>query len=729
MFELGASKKSSGAFAAVVGQAELKEALLATVTNDELDGLLIQGEKGTAKSTAVRGLAEILPQQRVIADCPYGCPPDQPQKQCEECADRTDPAVETRPVALVTLPLGATRERVVGTLSVADALDGEHEFEPGVLARANRGILYVDEVNVLDDHLVDVLLDAAAGGVNRVERDGVSVTHPADFTLIGTMNPEEGGLRPQLRDRFALQATVTGCEAIDDRVAIIEQALGEGDDLDKGESDEEIRDRIVAARERLAGVSLADEFAAEIAELCLSAGVDGHRGDIAIARCARTFAALDGRQTVIESDLERAAELALPHRLESRPFEDGPAADDVLDEWLDDSEAEEGSDGEQDGGDAEQGENVENAESAGETDESSATEDSGQKTNGSGGDGGESAEERQSADQPQPPAEATPDEASHEAGESRATDTQSDRNGTHTADEPGDGNDQSAQSEATPLVPGQPRAPEPTESQTAEIGEIRAPDLEETSESESPERGRKSANSDGTRPGQPSVDGTGSRIRTERTDGTTGIDASASVRAAAENGRKAVSERDLRQSVRASTAGALVVFVVDASASMRPAMRTAKGTVLELLKDAYQQRDEVAFVTFAGESADVLLPPTDSVTLAGRHLKNLPTGDRTPLPDGLETATAVLDRADPPTSLVVIVTDGKSNVSENPVENTRQAARRLATHDPRVLVVDAGTDDRAGVVDVLLEATEGERLSLDALSAERVDTAVGRSQK
>ncbi|ERG91956.1 MAG: Mg-chelatase subunit ChlI [Haloquadratum walsbyi J07HQW1] len=225
--DMANSKKTSTpvAFADIVGQDELKHALMSVVVNKSLDGLLIQGEKGTAKSTTVRALRAILPEQRVITECPYGCPPHRPSVQCADCQERINPTVESRPVPLITLPLGATRERVVGSLSVEAALEGESEFNPGLLAAANRGLLYIDEVNLLDDHLVDVILDAAASGENRVERDGVSVTHPASFTLIGTMNPEEGDLRPQLKDRFALQATVSGLEEIPDRVDVIEQAL------------------------------------------------------------------------------------------------------------------------------------------------------------------------------------------------------------------------------------------------------------------------------------------------------------------------------------------------------------------------------------------------------------------------------------------------------------------------------------------------------------------------
>jgi magnesium chelatase subunit D len=355
-------KLSSLPFPAIVGQDELKRVLLAVAANDGLDGSLIVGEKGTAKSTAVRALVDLLPEQRAVADCPYSCSPDDASQQCDECRDREadEMPVETRPVPLVTLPLGATRDRVVGTLSVEDALAGEADFDPGLLARANRGILYVDEVNLLDDHLVDVILDAAASGVNTVERDGISVSHPANFTLIGTMNPEEGDLRPQLRDRFALQASVEGCREIDDRVEIIDRALAVdgGNETDAAtdytDEVEALRNDLAAARDRLSSVDLPTDFKAEIAELCLEAGVDGHRGDVATARTAMTLAALEGRETVIESDIHEAATYALPHRLRSTPFEDEPDLDDVLEDRFDEesSDEETGDEGEGNDGDA-----------------------------------------------------------------------------------------------------------------------------------------------------------------------------------------------------------------------------------------------------------------------------------------------------------------------------------------------------------------------------------------
>jgi len=706
MVELGREQKASGgpSFADVVGQEKLKEALLAVATDDGLDGLLVRGEKGTAKSTAVRALAGALPAQRAVADCPYGCPPDEPQRQCGECRDRSEPPVEKRRVPLVTLPLGATRDRVVGTLSVADALEGAHEFEPGLLARANRGVLYVDEVNLLEDHLVDVLLDAAAAGVNRVERDGVSVAHPAEFTLVGTMNPEEGDLRPQLRDRFALSVSVTACEDVDDRVAIIEAALerdgrngnaGTGDATSGG-----VRSRITDARARLEEVDLPGESAAEIARLCRSAGVDGHRGDIATARTARTLAALAGRSTVLENDLQRAARLALPHRLQSRPFEDAPDPEEAIDEFFEDGTGGESGDGESE---APAGESApdpgDGADRDGDGDAEPDAESSGPETGERDGAG------------PEPDANAGPANGGNADTDDGAAPDPTAGAGAGSGDpETEGGSDRGDGSEAAPLVPGQSR-------ESAAVGESRAP------ATDVPAGRAGSAGADGGR-GTASTGRRGARVRTEPAQGGEDVDAAASVRAAASRGSADIGSRDLRQSVRAGAASALVVFAVDASASMRPAMRAAKGTVLELLKDAYEHRDEVAFVAFAGEDGEVLLPPTDSVTLAARHLKDLPTGDRTPLAAGLETAAAVLERADPATSLVVPVTDGRANAAGDPVAATRAAAQRLARQASQVLVVDAG-EERAGLVDLVVDTTGGDRVPLDALSAERVDAAVG----
>ncbi|SEP18091.1 magnesium chelatase subunit D [Halogranum amylolyticum] len=715
MVDFGRGKKASHvrekrpSFSEIVGQEELKRALLAVASNTDLDGLLIQGEKGTAKSTAVRALTELLPRQSVIANCPYGCPPNATAHQCEHCRERTNPQTTERSVPLVTLPLGATRERVVGTLSVADALAGDYEFDPGLLARANRGILYVDEVNLLDDHLVDVLLDAAASGVNRVERDGVSVVHPAQFTLVGTMNPEEGDLRPQLRDRFALQATVTACDDIEQRVSIIDQAIGRtGSDVTERANNgpretEDVRSQLREARKRLPEVELSTQFAREIAELCRNSGADGHRGDIATARAAMTFAALDERSKVIEPDVQRAVELALPHRLQSRPFEDDPDPSELIDDHFDDGDTDEHQKREEERHEGDQSDRGEEFDRTDGSDDIDGT-DGPDSTSAESSQTSESDDAESEASSTPPSGGATNDGAEAQAVESAQETERSDSQQGDT------------QREGTPLVPGQSRA---------DVGEALAPDL---SASEAIKEGKAGS---GTRSRtRPHVDNEGSRVRSQRTDSTRRIDAAASVRAATTRGASSVESRDLRQSVRQSDASALVVFVVDASASMLPAMRAAKGTLLELLKDAYQQRDEVAFVAFAGDEADVLLPPTNSVTLAARHLKDLPTGDRTPLPAGLRTASDVLDRAEPAASVVVLVTDGRANVAdESPVRETREAARRLTEFDTHVVVVDASSDDRTGLTGVIADETGGERIPLSALSAGRIDAAVDTARE
>jgi len=712
-------------FPAVVGQSDLKRALLSVAVADDLGGVLVRGEKGTAKSTAVRGLADLLPAQRAVADCPYGCHPEDAGEQCAECRDRENPPVEERPVPLVTLPLGATRDRVVGTLSVSDALDGEATFDPGLLARANRGILYVDEVNLLDDHLVDVLLDAAAGGVNRVERDGVSVSHPANLTLVGTMNPEEGDLRPQLRDRFALQATVTGCEELDDRVTVLERAL-DGDRAVRKFDDDvaELRKQVVAARER--DPDLPEESAREIAELCCDAGVEGHRADIATARTALALAALEGRSKVIESDVREAAQFTLPHRLQSRPFEDPPDPEDVLDDHFDDeddpgnaddgdgddTEADDGAgetEGQGDGSDSDGGDGA--ADGGGDdvdgdpTDSGGSTADTENGADGSGEDDGEHGDGEEG---PGPAPAGGDGERNADDGDSEDEERAGGDDDEGEQESDGDGNEREG---GTPLLPGQSRAT---------VGDAAAPAVEAPeTDGDAPGRG-------GTRTAAtPSVGNRGARVRTERATGDDSIDAAASVRAAASRGANSVERRDLRNAIRAGTEGALVVFVVDASASMRPALRAAKGVVLELLEESYRERDEVAFVTVAGERSEVVLPPTDSVALAARHLKDLPGGDRTPLPDGLDTAGEVIDAADPESAVVVLLTDGRANVADgSPSEQTRAAARRLAARDPGVVVVDAGEGGRAALTDTVVTATDADRVPLDALSAGRIERAV-----
>jgi magnesium chelatase subunit I len=320
-------------FSAIVGQEKMKLALILNVINPGLSGVLIRGEKGTAKSTAVRALADILPEIEVYAEDPFCLSPDTEEDAYREISmalsgeeKKTLPKTITREVRVVELPVGATEDRVVGTLDLEHALKkGEKRVEPGILAAAHRGILYVDEVNLLDDHVVDVLLDSAAMGVNSIEREGVSFSHPARFTLVGTMNPEEGELRPQLLDRFGLCVNIEGITSADDRVSVMERRAAFDEDPEAfsekwaGESDA-LSKQILGARTRYEQVSVARERLFEIAQYCLAVGVDGHRGDIIILKTAKTLAAWEGRTEVSSEDIQTAAELALPHRVRRQPL-------------------------------------------------------------------------------------------------------------------------------------------------------------------------------------------------------------------------------------------------------------------------------------------------------------------------------------------------------------------------------------------------------------------------
>ncbi|MCP8306510.1 MAG: putative cobaltochelatase [archaeon] len=319
-------------FCAVVGQELMKMALILNVVNPKIGGVLLRGEKGTGKSLAVRALPHLLPEIDVVADCPFHCDPAHPEEMCDACNARVAAGenlpVAKRAVPVVELPIGATEDRVVGTLDIEKAIKtGEKHFEPGLLAEANRGILYIDEVNLLDDHLVDVLLDAAAMGVNFVEREGVSFSHPAQFVLVGTMNPEEGELRPQLLDRFALTVEVKGIPYQEARAEIVRRRIAfENDTLSFvatwHDAQEQMRRRIIDANNLLLRVKLSDEMLKLITQICIDFAVDGHRADIVMHKTAYTIAAFKGRTEVVEEDVKEAAELALPHRHRRQPFEE-----------------------------------------------------------------------------------------------------------------------------------------------------------------------------------------------------------------------------------------------------------------------------------------------------------------------------------------------------------------------------------------------------------------------
>lgn len=315
-------------FSALVGQEKMKLSLILAVINPALGGVLIRGEKGTAKSTAVRSLASLLPEQEVIEDCLFGCDPDNYEMWCFACKSLTVKTTKMRKCPLVELPIGATEDRLLGSINLEKAITlGKNKFEPGLLAAANRGILYVDEVNLLDDHLVDSLLDAAAMGRNIVEREGISVSHPSSFTLVGTMNPEEGELRPQLLDRFGLCVEVKGLEDPTLRQQVVRRRLDmerNSEKFNQGYNlvEKELGKKIEAAREKLSQIQLSDEMVETAVHICLTLGVDGHRGDLTVIKTALTLAAWKDKLSVSKEEIIEGAELALPHRMRRKPFQD-----------------------------------------------------------------------------------------------------------------------------------------------------------------------------------------------------------------------------------------------------------------------------------------------------------------------------------------------------------------------------------------------------------------------
>ena len=331
-------------FTAIVGQERMRRALILNAVDTRIGGVLIRGERGTAKSTAARALAALLPRVKVIDDCRFGCDPDKPNTWCTECKERFNGVssipYHIRTTSFVNLPVSATEDRVVGTLDIEQAIQkGERHFEPGVLAGANRGLLYIDEVNLLDDHVVDVLLDSAAMGVNMVEREGISFTHPARFILVGTMNPEEGELRPQLLDRFALSVDIVGIRSARERVSIMERNLAFEQDAEafRGQfasQEEKLSHQIERARDLVGQVTHTSRDLLSIAALTASLNVDGHRADLVILKAARAQAAFEGRTKINDHDIALAAELALPHRIKRTPFQQAEMTTEQLQERI-----------------------------------------------------------------------------------------------------------------------------------------------------------------------------------------------------------------------------------------------------------------------------------------------------------------------------------------------------------------------------------------------------------
>lgn len=320
-------------FSAIVGQDQMKTALILNAVNPSIGGVLIKGERGTAKSTSVRSLAALLPEHDVVLGCDFQCDPSDPDSMCERCRISKDNQIVKEKMKVVELPVSSTEDMVVGTLDISTAIKtGDKKFEPGVLAQAHRNILYVDEINLLNDHIVDVLLDAAAMGVNTIEREGISYSHPSRFILVGTMNPEEGDLRPQLLDRFGLCVNVEGLTDPETRLEVILRREEFEADPKKfikkwAKADSDLAKKITKAQKLLSKVEIPKPMLQMIVSICIDLGVDGHRGDINMMKTSKTLAAYAGRKEVNEDDIKQAAELVLAHRMRKSPFDNNETVD------------------------------------------------------------------------------------------------------------------------------------------------------------------------------------------------------------------------------------------------------------------------------------------------------------------------------------------------------------------------------------------------------------------
>ncbi|MEU7904842.1 VWA domain-containing protein [Actinoplanes sp. NPDC049118] len=708
-------------FSAVVGLDDLRLALLLTAVSPAVGGVLVRGEKGTAKSTVVRALAALLPEVDVVRGCRFACDPAATDPGCPDGPHEAGAPHGHRPATLVELPVGATEDRVVGTLDIQRALaDGVKAYEPGLLAAAHRGALYVDEVNLLPDHLVDLLLDAAAMGRAHVERDGVSVKHAARFLLVGTMNPEEGEPRPQLVDRFGLVVTVAAPRDATLRAEVVRRRLayeaGPDEFARRFAADEtELAARILAARAAVPAVRLPDAELDRIARVCLAYGVDGMRADIVVARCAVALAAWHGRDRVTVEDIRDAARLALPHRRRRDPL-DPPGTDEQrLEEALDQAAPDDdpdptppdgGPDGPDDGG-------------------------PGDGPDGGGPGGGPDGGRDQRGPGPSAPDGAARNNAVPD-------------NGSRPAER---------RPETAPAGEQAPEGAGVGGAAPAQAGTAYRPrTLRIAARGEGGHAGRRSPAL--SRRGRV----VGSRVPRGKLAGAAHLPAT--LRAAIHRGAlardpfpdaghaappafagpdraapvaeaaapppprpavlrpRAVHPRDLREAVHVGREANLVLFVVDASGSMaaRRRMTVVKTAVLSLLRDAYQRRDRVGMITFRGSSAEQVLPPTSSHEVGVLRLAGLRTGGRTPLAAGLRAAAATIAterRRDPRRRpLLIVVTDGRATSGPDP------ALVAPALAGVAAVVVDCESGPvRLGLARRLAAALGADVMPLDALAA------------
>ncbi len=669
---------------AIVGQEALVEALLINAVAPEVGGVLVRGERGTAKSTAVRGLAPLLPSVSAAAGHPFAFAPGE---RAPEGRVPHDIEVADRQARLVELPLGAALDRLVGALDLRRALAGEHAFEPGLLARAHRGILYVDEVNLLPDHLVDALLDAAASGVARVERDAVSVEHDARFLLVGTMNVEEGELRPQLLDRFGLGVEVRGPADPGARAEIVRRRLAFDRDAAAfvqrfSAQERALAGRIALGRERLDRVRLPERELMRITGACARLGVDGVRGDIVCAVAARALAALEGAEEVSEDHVRRAAALALPHRRRRDPLASEAAGEDDLQRALDGKQG---------------------------------TGPSSELRCGGDDDTQPSGHPRDGAEGPEPPDDPP--------GGGRNPKSHADRRGSGSpAGGPGSaGEDATRAGPTAEPEPGQAQAPAASAVQERPAAGARARERQDPpAPADLPLQALTLAGTGrGPHGRRARACGPGAGAIDTRPAPAEPVDVAvvATLRARVMSaGLASAGHTGLRQHVRAGREGVLLCLVVDASGSMGARRRLArvKGALLRLLRDAYARRDRVALIAFRDGGARLLLAPGAPLERAAEAVRALPTGGRTPLAAGLDAAELLLRREamrEPGRrAIAILLTDGRVT---DPGGQARRAAARLgAAAAVHVIDIEDGPV-RLGLAAALAAAAGGHVHTLD----------------
>jgi magnesium chelatase subunit D len=669
-------------FTAIIGQDLMKLALILNAINPKIGGVLIKGTKGTAKSTAVRALADLLPEIKVVKDCSFNCNPDDQKEACHPCQHRimddeiAEKDIELRTMRVINLPINATEDRVIGTINIEKALTlGIKALEPGILADSHRNILYIDEVNLLADNVADVLLDAAAMGINIIEREGISIHHPANFILVGTMNPEEGNLRPQLLDRFGLSVTVAKISVIKQRVQIIKNSehyhMNPQEFHDKFKTQqEELRNKIINARKILPEVSISDEMLEKIAEICIIFDTDGHRADISISLTAKTIAALDGRIEVSLIDVKKAAQLALPHRMRRLPFEDDTLDEDRLDEIINQPKSDE-------------------------------TEQNNQEI---------------------------PPKSNNKENQKNQKD-QKDQKENPTVN----GNLLNKREEIfdvdhnkkvvdlfhkkrikTPMNAAGNQISHPTKNAKGKyIGAIKKiglniphshdvaiiPTINSAALNQKNNNNKNNNSKDSKFPPNNNSDISYGNAIT-------------------------IQENNIYLKKREGKSSYLIIFCVDASGSMgvQDRMKIVKGIIFNILQQNYVNRDKVSLVVFRQEKAEVILPPTRSPDLAHKLLQKIPTGGTTPLASGLlkafKVATDEIKKDTGYIPLIILLSDARGNIFFNDaIDDVVGIGYEIAKANIETIIIDTENSEVClGISKQIAEAANATYYHMDSLN-------------